>query len=161
MSASTNQLLGPPTEEDLELQPLARAPALEKLCKKSSKSSTSVLQLTKNAFVNAWRDICAIREYDSSRWSSAGRQFVLFFWIPFLFVAPISIPVLNSSRSQMPCNIFKAMNFEQSYKPWEIDKFFEITLSWGELSYTSAKIIDVAWDLVRVLYKIIELSVLT
>lgn len=35
-----------------------------------------------------------------------------------------------------------------TYDPWSRPGFFEITLGHGELSYTQAKVIDIAWDVV-------------
>ncbi|KAM0490963.1 hypothetical protein ACHAP8_011029 [Fusarium lateritium] len=31
---------------------------------------------------------------------------------------------------------------------WESSRFFEVTLGWGKLDFTAAKLIDVTWDLV-------------
>ncbi|KAI6759793.1 hypothetical protein HG531_013699 [Fusarium graminearum] len=31
---------------------------------------------------------------------------------------------------------------------WRFSKFFEVTLAWGSLDFTTAKLIDVTWDLV-------------
>lgn len=36
-----------------------------------------------------------------------------------------------------------------SYNQWSTSSVFEITLSFGELSFGQAKLIDVAWDVVR------------
>lgn len=35
-----------------------------------------------------------------------------------------------------------------TYNPWSRPGFFEITLGHGDLSYTQAKVIDIAWDVV-------------
>ena len=44
--------------------------------------------------------------------------------------------------------IFDA-DFYYSIDWWAAESFFQITLSWGRLTFTSAKLIDVVWDLVR------------
>lgn len=46
-------------------------------------------------------------------------------------------------------NIFDG-DFYYSIDWWAAESFFQITLSWGRLTFTSAKLIDVVWDLVRV-----------
>jgi hypothetical protein len=103
-------------------------------------------------FIEAWRDLLA--DLGDAKWAGGIP------WIPlYLFTLSVSFQVLvilaaydhesSASAAHMPgCRPDGSFGHLRDYNPWGISGFFEITIRMGSLSFTEAKVIDVAWDLV-------------
>lgn len=97
----------------------------------------------KEALVAAFRDIRAVHWYAVLAWILA------LAWIGGLctVLAFISNAELYGDSACKPDGSFDVeMN---QYNLWSSSGFFQITLAWGRFSFADAKVIDVAWDVVR------------
>lgn len=67
--------------------------------------------------------------------------------IIFIALIPTGILGINEKEPCQPDGKFSLI--ANSFNWWAYGGFFEITLRMGRLSFTTAKLIDVTWDLVR------------
>lgn len=158
MSDSASRLFEP--LPDLELAPLFCAKALESPEKRdeSSKSSSSITTLIKGAFKDARKDIKSIPRPFSSSSRRFLARFGIVIWFASLFTLLSFLSFWMSLGLESPCEADGDFNIELDSEMggfkyrgdlWAIKGFFEVTLGWGKLSFTAAKLIDVTWDLVR------------
>ena len=159
MSGSAKTLFGSPSE--VELDSLSSSPSLRTtwLSDQFEKSSSSGSSSIKIAFIDAWRDISSPKRVDSSRCRRVGWQFLAIIWIGFLLTLLGYLPIGPARSNGTPCrpdgdfqmdaNEMFDGDFYYGIDWWAAESFFQITLSWGKLTFTSAKLIDVVWDLVR------------
>lgn len=109
--------------------------------------SRNILQATQRLAAETWRDVVG------ARWRRGGLWYLFFLWAAGLLGTLIVVSLYgssglsNSSSACQPDGSFSAIN---SFNPFAIDNFFEITLtaSSEDLTFTEAKLIDVAWDIV-------------
>ncbi|WXC57974.1 hypothetical protein SNK03_003875 [Fusarium graminearum] len=157
MSDSASRLFEP--LPDLELAPLFCAKALESPEKRdeSSKSSSSITTLIKGAFKDARKDIKSIPRPFSSSSRRFWARFGIVIWFASLFTLLSFLSFWMSLGLESPCEADGDFNIELDSEMggfkyrgdlWAIKGFFEVTLGWGKLSFTAAKLIDVTWDLV-------------
>ncbi|KAH7193819.1 uncharacterized protein B0J16DRAFT_369893 [Fusarium flagelliforme] len=158
MSGSAKTQFEPPSV--VELESLSSSPTLRTtwLSNEFEKSSSSCSSSIKIAFIDAWRDISAFERVDSSRCRRVGWQFLAIIWISFLFTLLGFLPIGTARSNATPCrpdgnfqmdaNEMFDEDFYYSINWWAAESFFQVTLSWGKLTFTSAKLIDVVWDLV-------------
>jgi hypothetical protein len=93
------------------------------------------------------------------QWRRLGTWTLFFVWLSVLIYAIFVLALwdyhlrwsdrfrLNSCR---PDGTFTPFT-ESYYTSWSPAGFFQITMGFGELSFTQAKVVDIAWDLVSVL----------
>ena len=101
-----------------------------------------VLPRSKLFFCESWADLKSIGHWP---------QIFKLLW-PLLFIAGATtiLPVISShklyqvSKACQPDSGFY-VGFGE-YDIWDVSGFFQITLGFGELSFSTAKIIDVCWD---------------
>lgn len=68
---------------------------------------------------------------------------------PLAFASPgYKSPSNYDSMACRPDGSFRPFSFE--YDPWGISGFFQITMGYGSLTFTQAKVIDVIWDIVSI-----------
>ncbi|CAG1977485.1 unnamed protein product [Fusarium graminearum] len=157
MSNSASRLLGPLS--DVELAQLAREPVLEspQALDKCTKSSFSGLSLIKNAFRDTWRDIKPESRFCISLSRRLWWRFAIGIWILVLTVFLIILSFWMDPETTKLCrgdgdfsiNITSEIDgVPYGSVWWRFSKFFEVTLAWGSLDFTTAKLIDVTWDLV-------------
>ncbi|KAK0724608.1 hypothetical protein B0H67DRAFT_568303 [Lasiosphaeris hirsuta] len=90
----------------------------------------------------------------SASWLSIGLWSVFFIWTSALFfLSAIFLPLylqqpFNDLRSSacLPDDSFDMSG--DRYDPWQADGFFQITIGFGSLTFTQAKVIDLVWDIV-------------
>ncbi|KAK6725130.1 hypothetical protein SNK04_003935 [Fusarium graminearum] len=157
MSNSASRLLGPLS--DVELARLAREPVLEspQALDKCTKSSFSGLSLIKSAFRDTWRDIKPESRFCISLSRRLWWRFAIGIWILVLTVFLIILSFWMDPETTKLCrgdgdfsiNITSEIDgVPYGSVWWRFSKFFEVTLAWGSLDFTTAKLIDVTWDLV-------------
>ena len=99
----------------------------------------------KEARAEAWADI------RMSRWRAA-RWLLIPCWQAAVLVGIVSISWAPATLSQFedsacrPDGSFRVWGTD--YNSWTINGFFQITIGMGTLTFTQAKVIDVAWDIV-------------
>ncbi|KAI0165384.1 hypothetical protein GGR52DRAFT_106320 [Hypoxylon sp. FL1284] len=75
-------------------------------------------------------------------------------WISFLLYAVGSLADLSNNGSyydtaSLTCKADDSFGpFRGDYDPWSSAGFFQITIAFGPLDFTSAKVIDICWDVV-------------
>jgi hypothetical protein len=88
-----------------------------------------------------------------ARWGKGGLWILATLWLVFLcLVFSILVPLhftSITSWSGSVCEPNDAFNiYPGRYNPFAVEDFFQITVGFGEFSFSEAKMIDVAWDLV-------------
>ncbi|KAJ4122737.1 hypothetical protein NW768_010179 [Fusarium equiseti] len=158
MSGPAKTQFEPPSETELES--LSSSPTLRTtwLSAEFEKSSLACSSSIKIAFIDAWRDISSSERLDSSRCRRVGWEFLAIIWISFLFTLLGYLPIGTARSNATACrpdgdfpmdaNEMLDGDFYYSINWWAAESFFQITLSWGKLTFTSAKLIDVVWDLI-------------
>lgn len=95
----------------------------------------------------------------STRWRhSAATYFtwLLFgLWLALLLLLSICVPLYTVGRGSFSAGVWSYCGPNGSFSllptnPWNIEWTFQIITGWGPLSFTEAKIIDLAWDIVGV-----------
>ncbi|KAH6663284.1 hypothetical protein F5X68DRAFT_123649, partial [Plectosphaerella plurivora] len=80
-------------------------------------------------------------------------------WIPLFLVFAVGMPffylpttpsgrVLFLKTPAVGCQPDGSFRTDDDYSPWDVLGFFKITMRFGSLTFTQAKIIDVVWDTV-------------
>lgn len=175
MSASTNQLIepsvegGPEARQPSRTQSPNRPISLDAPVKRPKRFLVSVI----SPFKNAWLDISSPGWLKSPQSRRAGCQLLSIIWIsgllcllvylPFGALSPLETPCQSDGDFELdgiqntdirsgaiyPGKIFRSSRFAYLVNRWAFQSFFEINLSWEVYDFTSAKLIDVTWDLVR------------
>lgn len=91
------------------------------------------------------------------RWCVAGSRFLILTWLLGLCVSLVILTKLSSpSRvGDLPIERFAACApdgkfyvYPERYRFWSAPSFFDITLAHGNVTFTQAKVVDLAWDIV-------------
>lgn len=91
------------------------------------------------ALKQTWTDI-------STRWPIL----VLGFWIAGLITLLLTLAELHSWLSSSACRPDGTFSpYVVGFSYWDISGFFQINVGFGNFTFTQAKIIDTAWDVVR------------
>ncbi|KAK3374725.1 hypothetical protein B0H63DRAFT_480813 [Podospora didyma] len=82
------------------------------------------------------------------RWRRACLWALFSIWTSGLFLVTVALP-LHAPNSRSACQPDGSFNLRPfDYQPWSSAGFFQITIAFGELTFTQAKVIDVIWDVV-------------
>ncbi|KAH7003080.1 hypothetical protein EDB82DRAFT_482564 [Fusarium venenatum] len=156
MSDSANRLLDDPP--DLERASMSRESASRspEMHEKLDKPSVSVFASIRSAFTVAWKDIRSIPRFKLSQLSRLLWQLLICIWIAGLLTLVVLLSFQTNLEDESLCGPdgdFRLKMDQDGFVGydnnwWEFSRFFEVTLGWGELDFTSAKLIDVTWDLV-------------
>ena len=114
---------------------------------------THVVRKTEKVLGQTLQDV--LNDLSSVRWSRSG----LFLLASAVVVGFIAVTVwaslfsFNSSgdRSLRICGLGDKFDLYANfyrYDMWQISNFFQVTLPFGSLSFTQAKVIDITWDVV-------------
>ena len=81
--------------------------------------------------------------------------FLFICWFNFNLILLINLcsawlPVSGRNGKPSACPPDGVFNIYDAYNPWALSGFFQITLGFGDLSFSSAKAIDVLWDFVSI-----------
>jgi hypothetical protein len=101
----------------------------------------------RTAHERAWQDL-------KTRWKQGlFMVFCLFGFIGLCFALGISIAVTKTSSNltakPTACRPDGSFSLDPTtYNYWDSSGFFQVTLGFGDLSFTQAKAIDVVWDIV-------------
>ena len=109
-----------------------------------------------NPFSSFWRDGWQELRHDlrTTRWARGAVWTWTFLWIGGL-AAGIGLmgalsyftPSFWEPSACTPDNDFRL--FPEEYSYWDNSGFFQITLGLGQLTFGQAKVVDIAWDVVR------------
>jgi hypothetical protein len=107
-----------------------------------------LLQQSREAFQELWRDVRTVR------WMRFLAWFGFICWLSALVAAltitSISDPNSNVGVSCLPDgSLYPGVG---KYNSFNTASLFQITLGFGEYSFGTAKVIDVIWDIVCLLY---------
>ncbi|KAH7160999.1 hypothetical protein EDB81DRAFT_783720 [Dactylonectria macrodidyma] len=91
----------------------------------------------------AWADLRA------AEWGRGALWFLLLLWMLALVCVVITIPIITSLAvvDVSACRPDGSFSPYTGYSFWDFSGFFQITLPFGSLTFTQAKVIDIAWDL--------------
>jgi hypothetical protein len=123
-------------------------------------TSTPTLRLKKELWRGRLRTLWVetrpevLADLRSKRW----QRFLVIGWMSGLLVALVIVTYTYGYAGYAtdgfytsPCLPDGAFNpFTSTYNPWGITGFFQITMGFGSLTFTQAKVIDVIWDIVSV-----------
>ncbi|KAL1882154.1 hypothetical protein Daus18300_000639 [Diaporthe australafricana] len=122
----------------LLLEPYVLGPVTPRHRKRGGNAAMGFLQQT-------WDEVSG--DMRNVHWARAGLWFLFFCWVAGLITCLVLVPVLWSgyymSSACLPDGTFSIF---ESYNPWDIKGFFQITSGFGELTFTQAKVVDVVWD---------------
>ncbi|OTA99681.1 hypothetical protein M426DRAFT_67361 [Hypoxylon sp. CI-4A] len=96
----------------------------------------------------------ALSDIKSVRWARAGLWTLFFIWtmiILGLFTFFVIYSTFSSTFESYnsACRSDGSFNMNPAeYRVWTASSFFEINIGFGELAFTEAKVIDVAWDII-------------
>ncbi|KAJ9131816.1 hypothetical protein NKR23_g11557 [Pleurostoma richardsiae] len=97
---------------------------------------------------DAWSDL------KSAGWRGVGVRLLVPIWIPFLLgmiiflAADVKGILEKSGYEDAACQPDGSLvPISGSYNLWSASGFFQITLGFGSLSFTAAKVIDIMWDI--------------
>lgn len=95
-----------------------------------------------------WRDV--VHDFKVVRWGRGGLWVLFLCWAGGLLTADVLVPLLatRESASGSACQADGSFDVITRYNAWDLDDFFQITAGFGHLSFTQAKMVDVAWDVV-------------
>ncbi|XEV00966.1 hypothetical protein FSHL1_006253 [Fusarium sambucinum] len=156
MSDSANGLLDNPP--DIERASISRESASQSLetDEKSDRPSVSVFASIRSAFAVAGKDIRSIPRFKLSQLSRLLWQLLISVWIAGLLTLAVLLGFQTNFQDESLCGAdgdFRLkmdsdgfIGYDNNW--WESSRFFEVTLGWGKLDFTAAKLIDVTWDLV-------------
>lgn len=99
----------------------------------------------KDARSQVWADIRTADYRRGSFW------LLLLCWEGILLSLIVIIPLYTSlsQYNESPCRPDGSFSvLGNGYNPWFMTGFFQITLGFGPLSFTQAKVIDIVWDIV-------------
>ena len=114
----------------------------------------------KNVFRDAWKDISSLQRFKSPQSRRVVVKLLLLAWNVSLLslIGKLSSMLVLGTQLDSPChpdgdfylnaNDTLGNEFRHSNNWGNAKGFFQITLSWGNFDFTTAKLIDVAWDLV-------------
>ncbi|KAF4996555.1 hypothetical protein FGRMN_4439 [Fusarium graminum] len=154
-----------PDTSEVELELLASAPTPDNASwdNDDEYSPPSMFQSSTNAFQNAWKDLLAFQPFcrpptsESKRieWRRVGCHILIVGWNLTLLALVIYLALSPTAYfgQRIPCQPNGEFHFGDKdwfygFNYWKASSFFEITLGWGRFSFATAKMIDVAWDLV-------------
>jgi hypothetical protein len=66
----------------------------------------------------------------------------------FIFVPVLVSRYTSFRRVDSACQLDGSFSLYHDVGYWEISGFFQITLPFGSLTFTQAKVIDIVWDVV-------------
>ncbi|RGP79333.1 hypothetical protein FLONG3_2562 [Fusarium longipes] len=171
MSYTELRLIDPPP--DVEVAPLYSASSSQNLVSwdKPSNSSTSIFASIKGLFADAWRDIRAVPRYSLSQSRRLWWQFIASTWISLLVALLFYLSFWMTSYNNSPCrsdgdfNMKMTSEYDSSYlyyahDLWAFKGLLDVNLSWGNFEFATAKLIDVAWDLVVTHIEIAQMTML-
>lgn len=98
----------------------------------------------------AWCNLCL--DLKETRWVRGVGWFLFLCWIAGLVAILFLSKLLDliSGLENSPCQPDNTFSMTpQNYNIWTPSNVFEVTLGMGELSFATAKLIDVIWDGVR------------
>lgn len=108
----------------------------------------ALFRSTQRLAAETWQDVK--RDTKSARWGRGGLWFLFSLWAIGLFAALVMVPLIAEANSNSACKPDGSFSIVGRYSSWNIDGFFQITVSvFGKLTFTEAKLIDVIWDVVR------------
>ncbi|QPC69020.1 hypothetical protein HYE67_011251 [Fusarium culmorum] len=159
MSGSKAHLLRQDTPLDIELAPLSYTltPESPHKHKDSSKLPSFVFALIQDAFREARRDIKPAAPFYRFRNHQLWWRFIVCIWMVSLSVLLLFLSFMMNPKGTSPCrgdrDFFIDIDSDDNYISyvnnwWDFSGLFEVTLGWGTLDFTTAKLMDVAWDLV-------------
>jgi hypothetical protein len=89
----------------------------------------------------------------TTKWLRGLGWYGLFLWICALLTILATLGVLSVFTSNGACVPDDSFRLRpSSYNYWSSSGFFQITLGYGHLSFTEAKVIDIVWDVVSLGY---------
>ncbi|KAF2026681.1 hypothetical protein EK21DRAFT_73622 [Setomelanomma holmii] len=107
---------------------------------------------------NFWREgHLQARDDLRTRWRTGGLKFLEFVWLSGLCLSLATLSRMSAitgvsslakdrAAACQPNGVFDV--FPEHYRYWSKSGFFQITLGYGGLTFTQAKVLDVAWDIV-------------
>lgn len=114
---------------------------------------TFPFQTSRSRFVSFWRE--GIRQAGKdwrARWRRAGLWFLAIIWFVGLLLTLSFTAGLSGSQNYSyasACQPDGSFSVDPStYQYWSKSGFFQITLGFGNLTFTQAKAIDIIWDVV-------------
>lgn len=146
---------------DVELNTPYQSPTLDTLQWREEKRHKRwpSLKSVKTAFNETWRDLKATPcRFKSVQWRRIGIRCIILVWslslLALIICLALSLPMRLDDES--PCqpngdfhfSMSAAYKLETVFSYWAASGFFDITLAWGRLDFSTVKLIDVAWDLV-------------
>ena len=128
--------------DPLLMEPYVTGPATPRHRKRNGNAPIGLLQ-------GPWQD--ALGDMRRAGWARGGLWLLFFCWVASLLTTLILVSVSRSgyyATSSSACLPDGTFSVFRSYDPWDINGFFQITIGFGELTFTQAKVIDVVWDVV-------------
>ncbi|KAJ4027905.1 hypothetical protein NW752_000154 [Fusarium irregulare] len=156
MFASTKRPTIPPSV--IEIESLPESPTSS--TRKAPDKPETIMRSIKNAFGDAWKDISSMQRFKSPQSRRVVVKLLLVAWNVSLLlsIGKLSSMLVLGTELDSPChpdgdfylnaNDTLSNEFRHSNNWGNAKGFFQITLSWGNFDFTTAKLIDVAWDLV-------------
>jgi hypothetical protein len=102
-----------------------------------------------------WKEIWkhAREDVQQVQWKPVLRQILYHFWplsaVFLVFICTFLLGALQPAGNHQACRPDSQFSISTLYNPWVIGGLFHITLHFGSLSFSTAKFIDVTWDIVR------------
>jgi len=106
----------------------------------------------------AWRDLRAMRWLWTISWTIVSLCALALFLVLVFFSTIDSNPIpatfgallgQGSVVAELACHPDGAFSpYKNTYRWWSLDGFFQVTLAFGQLTFTQVKLIDIAWGIV-------------
>lgn len=107
------------------------------------------IRITRTAFRDLKQDLKSTRWLRGLRWFGA---FVWFFGLLAMVIFFALVQVLQFSSMDKACLPDGSFRLSpETYSTWSSSGFFQITLGGGRLNFGQAKVIDIVWDIVRLI----------
>lgn len=100
---------------------------------------------------NAYQDLKS--DLKNTRWRRGFGWFGAVIWFFGLLTSVILISLMTLSSTDTACQPDGSFRLHpETYSMWSSSGFFQITLGGGKLTFAQAKVIDIVWDIVSLVY---------
>jgi hypothetical protein len=97
------------------------------------------------------------QDLKSTRWLRGFGWFVGLIWFFGLIGSLIFLAGMDAGSSGTACQPDGTFRLSpETYNTWSSTGFFQITLGGGNLTFTEAKVVDIVWDIVRSIRKLMR-----
>ena len=84
-----------------------------------------------------------------ARWCTGVSSFLISAWLSGLCTSLAILARVSWGGKSLACQPDGRFDLHpESYRYWDKSGFFQITLGYGNLDFTQAKVIDISWDVV-------------